>query len=517
MLLLSSPPPLRRPQFTAFRYDQPHRSRYGFSASAASSGKRLERLTSTDSSHLCLEEAKKRIRKLLPDVDISVSPYDTAWVAMVPSPHSSKVPLFPKCVDWLLANQLQDGSWTTTHLHPFLLKDALSSSLAAVLAIKRWGIGEQIIDKGIRFIESNFGSITDENQLSPIGFDIIFPGMLEYARDLDLNLQLDSTILDALLRKRHLELKRCQESQFRGSEAYLAYVSEGIVKFQDWDMVMKYQRKNGSLFNSPSTTAAALMHVQNPAFLNYFDSILEKFGCAVPAVYPLDVYAQLCLIDNLERLGLCRHFGDDIQSVLEDTYSLWMQGKEEIFKDISTCALAFRLLRKHGYDVSSDPLGQLSKEECFSNSFGGHFKDMISILELYRAAEMILHQDESTLEKLKLWSEDFMRAKISASDSSTVTGKICKEMDDALKFPCHATLQRITNRRTIEDYNTQNIRVLKSSYCSRNFGNEDLLTLAVEDFNRCQLIHLEELKQLERYKNLNDWCNNVMASLWPIT
>lgn len=32
---------------------------------------------------------------------------------------------------------------------------------------------------------------------------------------------------------------------------------------------------------------------------------------------------------------------------------LWMQGEEEIFKDIPTCALAFRLLRKHGYDVSS--------------------------------------------------------------------------------------------------------------------------------------------------------------------
>lgn len=96
----------------------------------------------------CFEEAKKRIRKLLHNVDISVSSYDTAWVAMVPSTHSSKVPLFPKCVDWLLDNQLQDGSWTPPHLHPFLIKDALSSSLASVLAIKRWGIGEQIIDKG---------------------------------------------------------------------------------------------------------------------------------------------------------------------------------------------------------------------------------------------------------------------------------------------------------------------------------------------------------------------------------
>lgn len=76
-----------------------------------------------------------------------------------------------------------------------------------------------------------------------------------------------------------------------------------------------------------------------------------------------------------------------------------------------------------------DPLCQLSKEECFSNSFGGHFKDMISVLELHRAAEMIIHQDESTLEKLNLWSKGFMKAKILAGDSRTGTGKIYKEVE----------------------------------------------------------------------------------------
>jgi ent-kaurene synthase len=68
-----------------------------------------------------------------------------------------------------------------------------------------------------------------------------------------------------------------------GRRAYLAYVSEGIGKLQDWEMAMKYQRKNGSLFNSPSTTAAAFIHIQDAECLHYIRSLLQKFGNAGPA------------------------------------------------------------------------------------------------------------------------------------------------------------------------------------------------------------------------------------------
>ena len=81
-------------------------------------------------------------------VELSVSPYDTAWVAMVPSPYSSQTPNFPQCLNWLLENQSHDGSWGLPHLHPLLIKDALSSTLACVLALKRWGVGEEQRDKG---------------------------------------------------------------------------------------------------------------------------------------------------------------------------------------------------------------------------------------------------------------------------------------------------------------------------------------------------------------------------------
>lgn len=75
-------------------------------------------------------------------------------------------------------------------------------------------------------------------------------------------------------------LFRGNGSNSEGWKAYLAYISEGIGKSQDWEMVMKYQRKNGSLFNSPSTTAAAFTHLNNAGCLNYLRTLIEKFGNA---------------------------------------------------------------------------------------------------------------------------------------------------------------------------------------------------------------------------------------------
>lgn len=408
-------------------------------------------------------ETKERIRKLFHDVDFSVSSYDTAWLAMVPAPHSShQAPLFPQCIDWVLCNQRYDGSWSLPHHHHLLLKDALSSTLACVLALKKWGVGQEQVDKGVHFVELNFASVSDEYQHSPIGFDIIFPGMLEYARDLNLNLRLESKTLYALLHKRDLELTRLYESDSHESKAYLAYVSEGMVKLQNWDTVLNFQRKNGSLFNSPSATAAAVMHLHNPSFLNYLHSALQKFGNAAPAVYPVDIYARLCLVDNLERLGICRHFRKEIQSVLDDTYRCWVQGDDDIFAETSTCAIAFTLLRKHGYSISADLLTPILKEECFSNSFCGYLKDVNSILELYRASEMIINQNESVLEKR---SKNFLKEHFSRCyDSKRFTNQISKQVDDILKFPSHATLQRVANRRSIEQYSLDGTKILKTSY-----------------------------------------------------
>ncbi|PRQ30350.1 putative ent-kaurene synthase [Rosa chinensis] len=435
------------------------------------------------------EGTKKRIKEMFNKVDLSVSSYDTAWVAMVPSPNSGKEPFFPECVNWLLDNQLHDGSWGPPNLHQLLTKDALLSTLACILALKRWNIGEELIDRGLHFIESNLASATDGEQPSPVGFDIIFPSMIESAMNFDVTYKLSLT---------------CRFGLVIGIIECFLSLLEGIGKSQDWEMVMKYQKKNGSLFNSPSTTAAAFTHLNNAGCLSYLRSLIEKFGSAVPTIYPLGNYARLSMVSSLESMGVDRHFRKEIRSVLDETYSshpwgsmtlpnrqCWLQGDEDIFSDAGTCAMAFRLLRLHGYDVSAD---------SFFNSLGGYLKDTGVALELFRASEVIIHPDESVLEKQHYWTSHFLKQEL--ANNLTQAHKLNKhidQVDDALRFPSYATLGRLSSRKAIKYYNTDSTKILKSSYRCSNVGNEDFLKLAVEDFNKCQSIHREELEYFSRW------------------
>ncbi|KAG6392464.1 hypothetical protein SASPL_146683 [Salvia splendens] len=448
----------------------------------------------------CFEETRGRIAKLFHSNELSVSTYDTAWVAMVPSPASWEEPCFPDCLNWLLENQCPDGSWARPHHHSLLKKDVLSSTLACVLALKKWGVGEEQINRGLHFMELNFASATDECQITPIGFDIVFPAMLDYARGSSLNLRLEPTAFSNLMHKRDLELKRGNQNYSSEREAYWAYIAEGMGELQNWESVMKYQRKNGSLFNCPSTTAAAFISLRNSDCLNYLNLALKKFGNAVPAVYPLDIYSQLCIVDNLERLGISQYFFTEIQKVLDETYSCWMQGDEEIFMDASTCALAFRTLRLNGYDVTSDPVTKIL-QECFSSSIRGNMTDINTTLELYRASELILYPDERDLEtqnkRLKLFLEQELASGL--VQSCELGRRIDAEVNQAIEYPFYAIMDRVAKKKNIELYNLDNTRILKTSFCSPNFGNKDFPFLSVEDFNRCQAAHREELRELERW------------------
>lgn len=67
--------------------------------------------------------------------EMSMSDYDMAWVARVPSQHldGSQMPYFLEAIKWILNNQLQDGLWGfPSH---FLVCDHLLSTLNYVLAL----------------------------------------------------------------------------------------------------------------------------------------------------------------------------------------------------------------------------------------------------------------------------------------------------------------------------------------------------------------------------------------------
>lgn len=47
----------------------------------------------------------------------------------------------------------------------------------------------------------------------------------------------------------------------------------------------------------------------------------------VPTSYPVDVHIHLCMIDNIERLGVARHFSCEIKSILDRIYRCHAKNK----------------------------------------------------------------------------------------------------------------------------------------------------------------------------------------------
>ncbi|XP_057985895.1 ent-kaurene synthase TSP4, chloroplastic-like isoform X2 [Hevea brasiliensis] len=442
----------------------------------------------------------RKIRDMLKkdEVELSVSSYDTAWVAMVPSQNSSKQPLFPQCLNWIMENQQPDGSWAFDPAHPLLIKDSLSSTLACLLALHKWNVGDKLVHKGLDFIASNIWAATDKHQRSPRGFDIIFPGMIDHARDTGLNLPFNNSSIEGMLLKRDLEIK-----SFQGETNRLAYVAEGLTRLNDWQELMKYQRSNGSLFNSPSATAAAFIHFHDGKCLDYLSSLMKKFDKAVPTIYPLNIHPRLYMIDNLAKLGIDGHFTEVIATTLDDIYRSWTQGSEEIFSDPACLAMAFRLLRMNGYEISSDTLVNFDRQENVLNSTS----NVKSVWELYKASQMTIFQNEPVLERIYAWTRTYLEKKL----VGTIQDKsLHNEVDYALKHP-YANLERIESRHYIENYSVDDISLLKTSYRYFNIDNRDLLMLSFQDFNKCQAIYRKEMEYLERWVEENSFKNLKFA------
>lgn len=90
----------------------------------------------------------KSILRNLNDGEITISAYDTAWVALIDS--GDKTPAFPSAVKWIANNQLSDGSWGDAHL--FSYHDRLINTLACVVALTSWNLFPHLCHKGNLFL-----------------------------------------------------------------------------------------------------------------------------------------------------------------------------------------------------------------------------------------------------------------------------------------------------------------------------------------------------------------------------
>eukprot|EP01018_Ginkgo_biloba_P029272 Gb_13696 [translate_table: standard] len=134
---------------------------------------------------------------LMGDGQITPSAYDTAWGARVPAIDGSVRPQFPATLQWLLQNQLNDGSWgLQSH---FLISDRLLNTLSSILTLAAWNTGNAHIHQGLEFKRRSAQLLDAESRDNfPMNFEIMFPALLEEAKLLGLSLPYDLPCFNSL-------------------------------------------------------------------------------------------------------------------------------------------------------------------------------------------------------------------------------------------------------------------------------------------------------------------------------
>ncbi|TVU29575.1 hypothetical protein EJB05_21149 [Eragrostis curvula] len=213
--------------------------------------------------------------------------------------------------------------------------------------------------------------------------------------------------------------------------------------------------------------------------------------------YPSNMYSSLCLVDALEKMGISHHFSCEINSILDKTYRSWLQNDQEMMVDMETCAMAFRILRAHGYAVSSDVCSHIVEESRNHDSVQGHLNDTKTLLELYKASHLRILEDEWNLGNIGSWSGKLLKQQSCSKRMSRLV--MLQEVEYAIKMPFYsATVQIVEHKRNVEHFVTKSIQMRKSAYMAYH-ATEDILALATKEFNSIRSLYQKEVECLERW------------------
>ncbi len=180
--------------------------------------------------------------------------YDTAWVARIPDPEDK--PEFPETLEWLLANQWEDGSWGSEVFHHY---DRFINTLAAAIALKRWNVDGEAVSRATSYLNEAVHELTKGRE--GVSSDHIVGLLMEEAQRVGLELSYEhsphrpwNVLKRTLLSRRYVD-----------PEHPLGFFIELLGRVpSSRRMDRRLHRRNGSIMCSPSATAASIVYNPDP-------------------------------------------------------------------------------------------------------------------------------------------------------------------------------------------------------------------------------------------------------------
>ena len=327
--------------------------------------------------------------------------YDTAWVARLQN--MSGKTIFPQSLQWLEDHQKEDGSWggEVAYYH-----DRMISTLVSIitLAKSKGKMYSNRIKRGEEYLWENISKLKMD-PYETIGFELIFPTAMQEAKKYGLNLPFSDPCVIAYNKIKEKKLSLIPKDMIYSNKTTLTYSMEFFGEEINREKIKNIRFSNGSIGNSPSTTAYSLSLGQNHEGINYIKDCLSlDNNGSVPAMYPFEIFEKAWILNNFIYSGVPIYeemwpHVNYLKSVWKTPGVAWTNSYP--VPDSDGSAVAFKILNTFGYKMDGSFLERYEKENYFityefeinpSISANIHILDAIKYCNDYQRKEEVIEK-----------------------------------------------------------------------------------------------------------------------------
>ncbi|KAG6355250.1 hypothetical protein INS49_004332 [Diaporthe citri] len=298
---------------------------------------------------------------------MSTSIYDTAWLAMIEKPVGSGQWL-PESFDYILQQQSSNGDWPSYAT----VADGILNTAAALLALRRhlsWNCANEDLEIRCKKAQKALEVLLEQYDVSScdqVGFEMLITQHINLlAADGVAVASPCLPQLNAVFREKQKRLSSSGDSIYQRPSTLL-HSLESLIGHIDFDRIRCRLEPNGSMLNSPSSTAAYLMHASewDDDAESYLRTVLRQ-GTGhgrggLPCAWPTTMFEVSWTVTTLAHAGipLEEEYSAALRAVLERALSEG-QGRVGFTPDTSVpdaddtakAILALRYLGKTDVDI----------------------------------------------------------------------------------------------------------------------------------------------------------------------